>query len=247
MSQSRFIAAHARETRRAHWGLRLLAAAFITTGAAAAARHVMLAPARPITSAVGVSAGPASASNRTEAQPLSRLESRPLVQLPFWAPNSVGSLQNPAHLLPSNADRNRTQSEPTSQASSSVDDAGFVQAWTLFRSNKPAAAARRFDALLDSRSLDSARRADILYWSAQSHRQAGEAGAAIERASQLLRQFSSASHASDAALILGEYALAGDQFDRAKHYLSQAARSERSVVRDRAERGLRALQQKQAR
>jgi hypothetical protein len=66
----------------------------------------------------------------------------------------------------------------------------------------------------------------------------------MSRSTQLLRQYPSAPFASDAALLLGEYALASDQFDLAAQYLNRAARSERSVVRERARRALQQLVKK---
>jgi TolA-binding protein len=121
-------------------------------------------------------------------------------------------------------------------------DSEFTLAWSALQTKRPAEAAQRFDALLASSSLDPSRRADILYWSAQSHRQAGNTNKAKRRSSQLLQQYPNGAFVADAALMLGEFAMASDQFVMARQYLTQASRSPHTVVRDRAKHALAELE-----
>lgn len=242
MAEARRGAADWRKGRPVYLGIRLLVAAIITSGVATAwyAAH-----------RVGVGFEPAE-SEGSVAKSLPRLETHDFGRDIVRAMVVVTARQElqfaPKHepSKPGSSTQQRTD-EPASadQASPGVDgDAAFSEAWSTLRAKRPAEAARRFDALLDSRTLDPARRADVLYWSAQSYRQAGAVGAAISRSNQLLRQYPSSHHACDAALILGEYALASRQFDQAAQFLNLAARSDRSVVRERAQRALRELVEK---
>lgn len=130
---------------------------------------------------------------------------------------------------------------PSIEAASDADSE-FTLAWSALQSKRPAEAAKRFDALLASSSLDPSRRADVLYWSAQSHRQAGNTNKAKRRSSQLLQQYPNGAFAADAALMLGEFAMASDQFVMARQYLTQASRSPHTVVRDRAKHALAELE-----
>jgi hypothetical protein len=239
LSQARRHAGNSAHIRHLRLWLRLLVAAFITSGAAAAAKYAT----DRRTSLLDRARAP-----QALAQPLPKLET-PSID------NSVANrlVKATSALLPRSEDSGKLPLPPGVDASEAAQhcatttaDDVFAQAWAALRDKRPTEASKRFDALLASKTLDPARRADVLYWSAQSHRQAGEAGAAISHSLQLLHQFPSAHHASDAALILGEYALARDQLDRAAQYLTQAAQSERSVVRERAQRGLRQLVKRQA-
>ena len=117
-------------------------------------------------------------------------------------------------------------------------DSAFAMAWNALQAGQPAVAAARFDSLLDSDNADAGRRADILYWSAQSHRQSGNISGAITRSSQLLRKHPTSAFAPDAALMLGEYALADGKLLLAKLYLRRAAQATHCVVRERAIREL---------
>lgn len=242
MAEARRGAAGWRKGRRVYLGIRLLVAAIITSSVATAWYAA---------SRIAVDFGPAE-SRTLGAKSLPRLETHDLgkgieqamvvatsKQEPQFAPN-------PGPSNPGSSTQQRTDdSASADQASPGVDgDAAFSEAWIALRAKRPAEAARRFDALLNSRTLDPARRADVLYWSAQSHRQAGAVSAAISRSDQLLRQYPSSHHACDAALILGEYALASGRIDQAAQFLNLAARSDRSVVRERAQRALRELVKK---
>ncbi len=149
-------------------------------------------------------------------------------------------------LLPQ-AEPRTTAAVPSTVAKGSNADSEFTRAWTALQGKHPAEAATRFDALLTSSPLDPSRRADILYWSAQSHRQAGNTSQAMQRSSQLLQQYPTAPFAAAAALMLGEFAMASDQFASARRYLTQASRSPHSVVRDRAKHALEELAKKPTR
>jgi TolA-binding protein len=213
----------------------MLVAACVIGGAAAATTYV-------------VNHGVVGFAQKPEAQnvaqnPTPREKQSVLVQVDSALPTAT-----PALALTTQDVTQTPRSSATNHVARVADhDAAFADAWAELRAKRPAEAAKHFDSLLASDNLDPARRADVLYWSAQSHRQAGEVSAAMSRSSQVLRQYPASHHASDAALILGEYALASDQFDVAAQYLNQAAQSERSVVRERAQRALRELVRKQSR
>jgi hypothetical protein len=84
-------------------------------------------------------------------------------------------------------------------------DAAFTAAWRTLRGGDAAGAARDFDALLAA-DLDHARRADVLYWSAEAHARAGHRDVAIARANQLLRAYPHAWRVRDARLLLDRLA-----------------------------------------
>lgn len=243
MAEARRGGTDRRKGRHAYLGIRLLVAAIITSGVATAwyAAHRVGVGFQPAESEVAV----AQSLPRLETHHLGRGIERALGDAASRRQLQFAPKHDPAN--PGSSTQKRTdESASAVQASPGVDgDAAFSEAWVALRAKRPAEAARRFDALLDSGALDPARRADVLYWSAQSHRQAGAVGVAISRSNQLLRQHPSSHHACDAALILGEYALANQQFDQAAQFLNLAARSERSVVRERAQRALRELMKKQ--
>ncbi len=73
-----------------------------------------------------------------------------------------------------------------------VDDA-FAEAWRLARAGRHDAASFAFDALEDRPDL-GARRADVLYWSAQSHARAGRSDIARTRLEHLVRAYPNAWH-----------------------------------------------------
>jgi hypothetical protein len=73
----------------------------------------------------------------------------------------------------------------------------FHQAWQLLREGRTDAAAYAFDAWLEQHARGE-RRADVLFWSAMSHRRAGRRAVAIERLSDLLRLHPDAWHATEA-------------------------------------------------
>ncbi len=231
--------------RRARLGVRLLVAAFVVTAAAAASNYVV--------KNVRMSRVPMSSGASEVAQSLPHLDTRRLganlaQSLATAALASQGKFPVVTVAGTSPAAAPAAATANTANASTSVDgDALFTEAWAALQSKRPAEAAKHFDALLSSSSLDAARRNDTLYWSAQAHRQAGNAGTALQRSSQLLRQYPSSPFATDAALILGEYALANDQFDAAAQYLNKAATSARPVVRERAKRALGELVKKHVR
>lgn len=76
-------------------------------------------------------------------------------------------------------------------------DRAFHDAWRIFRSGDSQAAAAAFDELLRRQDLGD-RRADVLFWSARAHQQAGEAGAAHERLDDLVRSHPGAWHEAEA-------------------------------------------------
>jgi len=235
-----------RSNRHTGLGVRLLVAAFVVTATAAAGKYVVQT-ARKSRAPEGSNAlsaagnlshlGPGGVVTIADAR-LSALTSAISGQSRSAPPSVHHDVEaSPSGLLTGNPPN----------ASNLDGDARFTEAWAALRSKRPADAAKNFDTLLNSASLDSARRADILYWSAQAHRQAGNAGAAQSRSAQLLRQYPASPFASDAALILGEYALASDRFDAAAQFLNKAATSDRQVVRERAKRALKELVDKSAR
>jgi hypothetical protein len=222
---------------------RLLAAAAIVATTAAAAAASVVTRQFVQTRAAPTSTEPTEHAATQRVRPLAHFSGKsssatgmPEVAFPRGAMLAATDPQRPsvattsplASALPSSA----------TQAPTHPDDSEFARGFALLRDKKPAEAAKRFDALLATASLDSARRADVLYWSAQAHRRAGNAGTAISRSSQLLQQYPSAGFAPDAALMLGEFAIAGDQFDLAAQYLNKALKSQHAVVRDRAQRAL---------
>lgn len=218
-------------------GARLLIAAFVVTAAATAGGYAV--------KAMRDRNVPSGANRAAPAQQLSHLETaRVNTNIGARLASAAATASSPSASMLGSAN-----AEPAGATTpTNIDgDARFTEAWAALRAKRPAEAARNFDALLDSNSLDAARRADILYWSAQSHRQAGNVGAAQSRSAQLLRQYPSSPFAGEAALILGEYALANGQFDTAAKYLTRAADSDRPVVRDRAKRALKELVKKEAR
>lgn len=121
-------------------------------------------------------------------------------------------------------------------------DAAFAQAWQLLRSGRTREAARAFDALWAGDSLDTERRADVLYWSAEAYRRAGDRSAAESRASMLLRETPGAWRAPEANLIVGESALQRGDIEAARTALERAARSGRQGVSVRAQRALERLE-----
>jgi tetratricopeptide (TPR) repeat protein len=224
---------------RTRFSVRALALAAIVGSAAAAASatHHYVSHSDP---ASDVELPTASNAARPLPHLASRLESsQRAVALPTACNDllqkTTTPLARPA-LEPGTEQRSVT-AEPGSSADNDADSE-FTRAWAALQSKRPAEAAKRFDTLLASSSLDSSRRADILYWSAQSHRQAGNTSKAMRRSSQLLQQYPNAPFAAAAALMLGEFAMTSDQFPLAKHYLTQASRSPHAVVRDRAKHAL---------
>jgi hypothetical protein len=117
-------------------------------------------------------------------------------------------------------------------------DEQFATAWSSLRANRTAQAAGQFDGLLERGGLDAARRSDVLYWSAQAHYRAGNTGAACARSRRLLSEFPKSPFAPNAALLLGEVALANRQVEQAKPYLLLAKTSRQALVRERAEHAL---------
>jgi TolA-binding protein len=99
-------------------------------------------------------------------------------------------------------------------------------------------AAGEFDAMLDSGKLDAARRADVLYWSAQAYSRAGKSATAESRARRLVSEFANSFRAADAALMLGEMTLARGERAEARQWFRRAAGSTHPSVRARAEKGL---------
>jgi TolA-binding protein len=135
-------------------------------------------------------------------------------------------------LAPSNSSAFAPRVKPTN------GDEQFALAWASLRNNRPAQAATQFDALLEGGKLDAARRADVLYWSAQAHHRAGNTNAAVSRSRRLLNEFPKSHFTPDAALLLGEAALNQRNNDQARRYLLLAKTSSHARVRDRAERAL---------
>jgi TolA-binding protein len=135
-------------------------------------------------------------------------------------------------LAPSNSSAFVPRTKPTN------GDEQFALAWSSLRNNRPAQAATQFDALLEGGQLDPARRADVLYWSAQAHHRAGNASAAVSRSRRLLNEFPMSQFAPDAALLLGEAALYQRNNEQARRYLLLAKTSSHARVRERAERAL---------
>jgi len=129
---------------------------------------------------------------------------------------------------------------PSSMASSAAGlaDSKFAEAWSAYRAGQYQAASAQFDRLLYQDHLDASRTADILYWSAQAHQQSGDSALAQKRCETLLARYPGAPHATDAALLLGEAAVASGRFDAARGYLNRALKSPHQVVRTRAERAL---------
>ena len=80
-------------------------------------------------------------------------------------------------------------------------DARFHTAWQLLGAGHAAAAATALDGLLGDK-LDEARRADVLFWSAQAHATAGQLPRARERLETLLRDHPSSWHRADAEDLL---------------------------------------------
>jgi TolA-binding protein len=109
------------------------------------------------------------------------------------------------------------------------------------RANRASEAAKQFDVLLERSNLDKARRVDVLYWSAQAHRRAGNTSMACARSSRLLREYPGSALAPNAALLLGEVAVEQHQPAQAKHYLERARTSSHPLVQARAERALKML------
>jgi len=206
--------------RRRHLNLRvrLLSIAAIVGGAAAAA-----------------TATPWGTNERAQSfSMLTTLESH--IATPFRTPrrvdNAFATTALPAVLQPKRLHPNKPG------PSTFFTDSAFAIAWNALQAGQPAAAAARFDDLLYSENVDDGRRADILYWSAQSHRQSGNIIGAIKRSTQLLRKHPTSPFAPDAALMLGEYALADGKLLLAKLYLRRAAQATHCVVRERAIREL---------
>jgi TolA-binding protein len=135
-------------------------------------------------------------------------------------------------LAPSNSGAFAPRAKPTN------GDEQFALAWASLRNHRPAQAATQFDALLEGGQLDAARRADVLYWSAQAHHRAGNTNAAVSRSRRLLNEFPKSQFAPDAALLLGEAALNGRNHEQARRYLLLAKTSSHARVRERAERAL---------
>jgi hypothetical protein len=102
-------------------------------------------------------------------------------------------------------------------------------------------AALTFDALAADPRLDRERRADVLFWSARAHAEAGEMAEA-ERAAAAVGSVDPGSwHASDAALLLGRVCLARGDVVCARTQLRRAATSSKPAVRSEAEGLLRQL------
>ena len=145
--------------------------------------------------------------------------------------------------VPSSTSSTRTAAAlvaPASTASSAAGlaDSKFAEAWSMYRAGQYQAASAQFDRLLYQDHLDASRTADILYWSAQAHQQSGDSAVAQKRCETLLARYPGAPHATDAALLLGEAAVAGGRYDAARGYLNRALKSPHQVVRTRAERAL---------
>ena len=176
-------------------------------------------PALPVSPAPA-SASPSPTGQRTEPQPVER-------EAPRIAPSSESAVREPA-ALPSSS-----SSKP-----SAPDDSAFAHAWDLLRRGEALRAAGEFDAMLDSGTLDAARRADVLYWSAQAYSRAGRPATAESRARRLVSEFASSFRAADAALMLGEMTLARGERAEARQWFRRAAGSTHPSVRARAEKGL---------
>ncbi|MBI2896602.1 MAG: FecR domain-containing protein [Deltaproteobacteria bacterium] len=82
-------------------------------------------------------------------------------------------------------------------------DQAFHEAWGMLRSGDPRAAAARFDELLRRPDLGE-RRADVLFWSARAHQDAGQSSVARERLGDIVRSHPGAWHAAEARSALGE-------------------------------------------
>lgn len=223
-----------------------MAAIVVSVAGAAAAHHFFQVP---------VLLGRGSTPGAMEARPFTHVTSpglsthsvAPSLSTNPWNLAATIDVPPPAMSATTASTQNAPRVAAQSRASADTGDSEFTRAWKALRTKRPAEAAKRFDALLASPTLDAARRADILYWSAQSHRQAGNTGQAMSRSTQLIRQFPSAPFAADAALMLGEFALASDKFELAKRHLTKAASSQHAVVRERARRALEKLAKAQQR
>jgi TolA-binding protein len=117
------------------------------------------------------------------------------------------------------------------------DDA-FASAWASLRSHRPAEAAERFDRLLEGPNMDPSRRADVLYWSAQAHRNIGDVHIAERRCRELLDRFPRAPFAPNAALVLGDIEQSKGNVAGARRYFERALSSPHENVRARAQRAL---------
>lgn len=81
-------------------------------------------------------------------------------------------------------------------------EAEFAAAWGRFRAGDVDGAARAFDQLLTAAGLPGARRADVLYWSAEAHMRAGRTDVAAARARTLVEGYPGAWRAEDARRLL---------------------------------------------
>ena len=120
-------------------------------------------------------------------------------------------------------------------------DEAFSRAWRMLRTGRALEAARAFDALWARSNLDPARRADVLYWAAESHRQAGDLLAAESRAAMLLRNDPTAWRAPEANLIMGEAAQRRGNLTAARRAFERAAETGSPRVSRHARRALELL------
>lgn len=223
----------------------LLWAAAITVGVTTAAAAAFLVVRRPVQLPVsptqlGATARRPSLEEQalsSEHHPSASATAPPITVVQVVSRERVPPIEPSGEELPARSAEPQTTAAPI--ATNSDDE--FAEAWAALRANRPTEAARRFDALLERASLDPARRVDVLYWSAQAHRRAGNTGAACARSTRLLREFPRSALASNAALLLGEVALEQRQPEQAKSYLERAKNSNHPLVKARAERALKTL------
>ena len=105
----------------------------------------------------------------------------------------------------------------------------------MLNAGKSAEAAQAFDRLSRSPSLDPGRRADVLYWAARAHREAGNTGSAQARAEELVEHDPKAWHAARAALMIGESLVRKGDHAAARPWLVKAKNTGRGDVRARAQ------------
>jgi TolA-binding protein len=129
----------------------------------------------------------------------------------------------------------------TSVRSTFPDDTAFAIAFGQLNAGQPGVAASAFDSLLEQGTLDSSRRADVLYWSSQAYARAGNRTLAEIRARTYLNQYPNALRASDTALLLGDYARDRRQFSQARQYYERALSSGNPTSVARAKQSLEAL------
>lgn len=224
-----------------------VAALVIVSGVAAAATasRWLRAPALPGEQSVPAPPDKSASSLPTTAQQSRSAASQNQTDAPRAEVSGPRTGQEAANLGTSAGPRAEASATSVAEGPTNVQalptssvDAEFRAAWALLRDGQPRMAAAKFDELLNRGSLDPARVSDVLYWSAQSHRQSGNAHLASQRSETLLARFPQAAHAPDAALLLGEAAMANGQTARARRYLKLALTSRHPVVRDRAEKAL---------